>query len=65
MTLRDELSGVPSLELPISPLEAGIGEDDQEAAEAFVSLRDKGYAVIDFPARDFDALSDCCAKADR
>lgn len=56
MALKEQLPGVPPLELPLSPTDAGIPADDVLATEVFLSLRDKGYAVIDFPCDDFEAL---------
>lgn len=52
------LPGVPPVESPFFDRIAQAEGWDEETLRVARDLRDKGYAVIDFPAGDIDALAD-------
>jgi hypothetical protein len=58
MPLKQALSGVPPPELPLTPAEAGIDPQDAVATQAFIDLRDKGYAVVTLPEPQFDDVAE-------
>jgi len=55
---QNPLPGVPDVESPFFDRLFNQKQAKPGWYEAAVSLRDKGYAIIDFPDEDFDALAD-------
>ena len=55
---NNPLPGVPPVESPFFDQIAQAEEWDEETLRVARDLRDKGYAVIDFPAADIDALAE-------
>ena len=56
--LQDPLPGVPRVESPFFDRFFGNGLVDAETYRVARDLNENGYAVIDFPDEDFDALTD-------